>query len=166
MLKSISGENDQTSSSSANRPNAPKIAAINRFTGNARYSPCFTAGRAIATAPTMAHAGPSNSPITETASNDKSAARKFGTRTRIQTPSISGTQIHAISRNVLPRDRSRISNNRLKWLDRASELATAAATPSSTSSVIQISFGSVECTPLLYAVAPNPASTNLTNSRE
>jgi hypothetical protein len=89
----------------------------------------------------------------------RSAARKFGTRTRIQHTQ---HQRHANPRNQLQRLSASapfISSNRLKCVDRASELATAAATPSSTSSVIRISFRIVRVSRLY-------STTNLTNSRE
>jgi GTP cyclohydrolase II len=54
---------------------------------------------------------------------------------------------HAVCRGVRRANRSRF----LKRMDRASELETAAATPSSISNVIKISLGSGWVTPLLYA---------------
>src|SRR5271156_3150044 len=62
---------------------------------------------------------------------------------------------HTVCRGL----RRGISNRFLNRIDRASELDTAAATPSSISSVIRISLESTGCTPLLYASAPFPHRT-------
>ena len=80
-----------------------------------------------------------------------SAARKFGTVVRTHTPSVNGTHTIATSDTVCRGVRRGISSRSLNRVDRASELDTAAATPSSTSSVIRISLGSVCVTSLLYA---------------
>src|SRR5215469_12616854 len=112
MLKSISGENDQMSSSSTNSRNVLKIAATQRFTPSAKYSRCSTAGSASTTAPTSADHGPKSSDSSTVPSNERSAARKFGTRTRTSTPSVSGTQIHATSAIVSARVRSAPSSSR------------------------------------------------------
>src|SRR6266702_4348805 len=150
MLRSIIGENDHTSSGSANRPNAPDTAATSRFTGSAQYSWCSSAGTASAEPPAIAAIGPTRIPSRIVVSNERSAARKFGTVTRTHTPSVSGTQIIATSKAFCRTVRNRVSSNSLNVFERASELDTAAATPNSTSSVIRISFGSICVTPLLY----------------
>ena len=83
---------------------------------------------------------------------EMSAARKLGTRTRTRTPSISGIQIQATSWRVSRGERCFKRRRRLKPVERASELATAAATPSSTRSVMKISLESLAYTVLDYAL--------------
>src|SRR3984885_1342088 len=151
MLRSIMGENDHTSSGSAKRPKVPKIAAIARLTGSAQYSWWSTAGIASVAPPAMAAKGPTRIPRRIVGSKDRSAARKFGTMVRTKTPRVRGAQMmmtsHAVCRGVRRSNRRRF----LKLLDRAKELETAAATPSSISNVIRISLGSGWVTQLLYA---------------
>ena len=131
MLRSIIGENDQTSSESVNRPNAPEIAAIARLTGSAQYSWWRTAGIARTAPPAIAAIGPTRMPSRIVVSNDRSAARKFGTVVRTHTPRVSGKQMIATSHAVCRGVRFAISSRFLKRCDRARELETAAATPSS-----------------------------------
>jgi len=70
---------------------------------------------------------------------------------RTKTPSVSGAQMIATNNTVCRGLRRDISSRFLNRVDRASELDTAAATPSSISSVIRISLESIWGTPLLYA---------------
>ena len=72
------------------------------------------------------------------ASNEMSAARKLGTRTRIQTPRTSGPTSMATSLAVWRRVRSVSRSKWRKLLERAMELEYAAATPSSTSRVMKM----------------------------
>ena len=137
-LRSIIGEKDHTSSRSMNRPTVPAIAPTARFTASVQCSPCHIAGNASAAPPTIAAPGPSSSPIRTVASYVRSAARKFGTRTRTHTPSVSGMQIIATTASVCRQLRRGISSRFLNVVERASDADTAAATPSSTSSVIRI----------------------------
>lgn len=95
MLRSIRGENDQTSSVLAKRLKVPAAAPTSRLTGSARNSWCSIAGSASAVPPAIAAIGPSRMPKRIVVSNEMSAAKKFGTSTRTQTPSVSGMQIIA-----------------------------------------------------------------------
>jgi GTP cyclohydrolase II len=83
-------------------------------------------------------------------SSERSAAKKFGTLTRIHTPSVNGTHINATNCAVCFKVLCGNSSKSRNVFDRASELDTAAATPSSTSSVIKISDVVTGFTPLLY----------------
>ena len=113
------------------------------------------AGIASAVPPAMAAIGPTSIPSRMVVSNERSAARKFGTVTRTHTPSVSGKQIIATSKAFCRIVLCGVSSRFLKLFDRASELDTAAATPNSTSSVIRISFGSICVTSLLYPFETN-----------
>src|SRR5438270_13372708 len=156
MLKSIIGENDHTTDGSVSRPKVPAIAAPNRFTGSDQYSWCSSAGIARIAPPAVAASGPTRIPSRIVVSNERSAARKFGTITRTRTPSVSGATIIATSQNVCRGFRFGASSRFLNVFDRASELDTAAATPSSISSVIRTSLESIGVTSLLYARKPSP----------
>src|SRR3984957_1662503 len=142
MLRSMKGENDHTSSGSTSRPYSPAIRATQRFAGNVRNSPCRMAGIARNAPPTAAHQGPSSTPRITVASKAISAARKFGTVTRAQTPSVSGMQMQASRPIVSPAVRSSANKSLLKTRDRASALDTAAAMPSLINSEIRTRRGS------------------------
>lgn len=93
---------------------------------------------------------PTMVPSNITVASEISAARKFGTTPRIQTPSISGAQISATIFNRSIGERSGLSNSLRNNVDRASELDTAAATPNWTNNEIRTSLGSIGFTVLLY----------------
>jgi hypothetical protein len=73
-------------------------------------------------------------------SNEISAARRFGTDVRIQTPRVRGTRKNASRPRVWPGRRCSAKNRRLKVMPRASTLAIEAITASFTSRVIRMSL--------------------------
>ncbi len=160
MLRSIIGENDQISSAFANRPNAPASRRHQQFTGSAQYSWCNTAGIASAAPPAIAATGPNQNP--QQNRRLKRNIRRQKVRHRHPHPDAQ-RQRHADDRHqprVCRGVRCGTSSRFLNVFDRASELDTAAATPSSTSSVIRISLGSVCVTPLLYAPCRSSPAVN------
>ena len=96
----------------------------------------------------MAQPGPTKRPRRTTVSNEISAAKKFGTQNRSQTPIVSGTRKNASKASVCAGLRLSAKNSRRNVVTRASTLATEAMTPSFTSSVIRIRLALT--TPSLY----------------
>src|ERR1035437_8498986 len=136
----MNGVNDQISSRSTKRPRMPAARPRATLKGSARNSWWKTAGTESTAPPSMAHPGPTRRPIRMTVSNEISAARKLGTVVRTHTPKVSGTSKKASSAAVWSWWRRSANKSRWNVRDRASALATAAATPSFTRSVMRISL--------------------------
>ena len=88
--------------------------------------------------PTIAQPGPMSRPRRTTVSNEMSAAKKFGTQKRSQTPMVSGTRKNANSASVCAGRRFSAKKSRRKVVTRARTLAVAAMTASLTSSVMRM----------------------------